>query len=99
MLYQSHKIAGPLYRLQQVCKEVMKGNLNPVTELRKSDQLIPLAEVFSNMVDALKVDNECRQQALDDALVIVKSLMDCDGDIEKEKLTQELELSLRNMKE
>ncbi len=39
VLYQSHKIAGPMYRLEKVCDEVANGNLSPITSLRKADQL------------------------------------------------------------
>ena len=98
VLYQSHKIAGPMYRLQQICKEVIKGNLNPVTGLRKSDQLMPLAEVFSHMVEALKVDHDARQQALSNALGLVNSLSESNDEQDKEKLVKELELALKEMK-
>ena len=37
VLYQSHKVAGPMYRLQKICEEVAQGNFSPVTKLRKED--------------------------------------------------------------
>ena len=62
VLYQSHKIAGPMYRLQKMCEEVSNGNYNPVTSLRKADQLTALAQSFASMIDALreKQDNNLR---------------------------------------
>ena len=54
VLYQSHKIAGPMFRLQRICDEVANGNLNPVTSLRKADQLTALASSFESMVEALQ---------------------------------------------
>ena len=54
VLYQSHKVAGPMYRLQKMCEEVSNGNYNPVTSLRKADQLTDLAKSFESMIDALR---------------------------------------------
>lgn len=54
ILYISHKIAGPLYRFEMICKEIGRGNLNAYTKLREHDQLEGLSEAFSNMLTQLR---------------------------------------------
>jgi methyl-accepting chemotaxis protein len=56
VLYSSHRIAGPLYRFNEIVKAVLKGNLNPMTDLRKDDQLKLLADNFKMMVEQLNQD-------------------------------------------
>jgi len=61
VLYQSHKIAGPMYRLQKICEEVSAGNYDPITSLRKADQLTALAKSFESMIVTLRekqINNE-----------------------------------------
>lgn len=55
-LFTSHKIAGPLYRLERDIKEVSSGNLQMRFSLRKSDEMKSLADGLNAMVDALKDD-------------------------------------------
>jgi len=54
VLYISHKIVGPLYRFETICKKVAEGDLNTITRLRPNDQLQELADSFSSMVDKLR---------------------------------------------
>lgn len=54
ILYISHKIAGPLYRFEMICKEVGRGNLNVSAGLREKDQLGGLSEAFSEMLAQLR---------------------------------------------
>jgi len=49
----SHSIAGPLYRFEQVCKEVTQGNKKARVKLREGDALADLAKDFNSMLDAL----------------------------------------------
>ncbi|OAI21324.1 MULTISPECIES: HAMP domain-containing protein [Methylomonas] len=60
VLYASHKIAGPLYRFETLCREVGDGNLDTVTQLRENDQLQELAGAFSDMVGKLRGSRERR---------------------------------------
>ncbi len=60
VLYISHKIAGPLYRFETLCREVGQGNLDTVTHLRADDQLQELAEAFSFMVRKLRSQRDER---------------------------------------
>lgn len=54
VLYISHKIAGPLYRFEGICKEIGSGNLNVSTGLRSMDQLEGLSEAFGEMLAQLR---------------------------------------------
>ncbi len=50
----SHKIAGPLYRIEKSIHEIGEGNLSFKIYLRAKDELITLAEIFNNMMAKLK---------------------------------------------
>lgn len=49
-LFVSHKIAGPIYRLKKVMKEVGDGDLSGEFRIRQKDQLQDLAGSFSDMI-------------------------------------------------
>lgn len=53
VLHSSHKIAGPLYRFETLCRDIGEGKLDTVTQLRENDQLQELAQSFSVMVTGL----------------------------------------------
>jgi len=60
----SHKIAGPLYRFEQSCAEIGRGNLALKVGLRKFDSLSDLREAFNGMTGNLnekikKIDALC----------------------------------------
>ena len=44
-IYLTHRLAGPLYRLEQGARELLHGNLTIRVRLRKGDQLQELAEL------------------------------------------------------
>lgn len=49
----SHKIAGPVYRIEKAIYEVSKGNLSLNVKLRKGDELWDLAEILNTMIENL----------------------------------------------
>ncbi|MFZ3064697.1 MAG: HAMP domain-containing protein [Nitrospirota bacterium] len=59
----SHKIAGPLYRIEKSIHEIGEGNLSFKIYLRAKDELITLAEIFNNMMVTLKGKIEKIQDA------------------------------------
>lgn len=87
VLYQSHKIAGPMYRLEKVCDEVANGNLNPITSLRKADQLTALATAFEAMVANLRDKNAERTRVINESLTILKQLKTSSENHDSESLT------------
>ncbi|MBI4846720.1 MAG: HAMP domain-containing protein [Candidatus Omnitrophica bacterium] len=47
----SHKIAGPVYRLQKVAYEVSRGDLTRNVRLRRDDELKNLSAAFNSVVE------------------------------------------------
>lgn len=81
VLYQSHKIAGPMFRLQTMCEEVSNGNYSPVTSLRKADQLTALAQSFATMIAALREKQTRKESVVEDIKGSLEALM---GQLEDE---------------
>jgi methyl-accepting chemotaxis protein len=52
-LFVSHKIAGPLFRLEKDINVIAEGNLNFTVKLRKGDQLRELSEDINHMTKCL----------------------------------------------
>ena len=49
----SHRIAGPIYHFEKVCREVKEGNKEARVNLRKGDAMSDLAKEFNSMLDTL----------------------------------------------
>ena len=49
----SHRIAGPIYHFEKVCREVKAGDKQARVNLRKGDAMSDLAKEFNSMLDAL----------------------------------------------
>ncbi|KPK42445.1 MAG: hypothetical protein AMJ78_02575 [Omnitrophica WOR_2 bacterium SM23_29] len=54
VLFISHRIAGPLYRLEKSLIEIGKGNLAVDVRLRKADEIKALAASVNNMIRNLR---------------------------------------------
>lgn len=52
-LFTSHRIAGPLYRLEKDLQEVTAGNLKKRFNLRRSDEIKALAESLNELTSSL----------------------------------------------
>lgn len=64
----THKIAGPLYKVQRHMRAIRNGRLEPVYELRKGDQLRAFFVQFRQMHEAL------RERTLDEIDVLERVL-------------------------
>jgi signal transduction histidine kinase len=53
-VFLSHKIAGPVYRINKFLKDVTAGNLATPLVLRHGDELTDLADTINHMTDSLK---------------------------------------------
>lgn len=49
----SHRIAGPIYHFERICREVKEGNKKARVHLREGDTMSDLAKVFNAMLDVL----------------------------------------------
>lgn len=52
--FLSHKMAGPVYRFEQVCKAIAKGDFSQRVHLRQGDQFIELQDDFNAMMDRVE---------------------------------------------
>ena len=70
----SHKVAGPIYRFEQVLRKVQRGDISEIIRLRKGDLLQDLAEEFnlalSNLRDYVAED---QMQLLQAAKIIAEA--------------------------
>jgi len=53
-IFLSHRVAGPIYRIEKFLKSVAKGDLSIKLHLRKGDELQDLADAINEMTDDLK---------------------------------------------
>ncbi len=52
-VFLSHRIAGPLYRLEKSVEDISKGNLSFRINLRRKDEVKELANLINGMIDTL----------------------------------------------
>jgi len=52
-VFVSHKIAGPVYRLEESAKIIASGDFSRRIKLRSGDELQELADAFNTMTDSL----------------------------------------------
>jgi methyl-accepting chemotaxis protein len=52
----SHRMAGPVYRFEQTCKDIAKGDFSKRVHLRKGDQLTELQDEFNKMMDRVEAE-------------------------------------------
>ncbi|MFZ5951685.1 MAG: HAMP domain-containing protein, partial [Candidatus Rifleibacteriota bacterium] len=53
-IFVSHKIAGPVYRLEETTRIIASGDLTYQIHLRHGDELGDLQEAFNKMSDSLR---------------------------------------------
>lgn len=53
-IFLSHKIAGPIYRIERFLGDMAKGNFSTRLTLRKGDELISIADQINVLIDSLK---------------------------------------------
>ncbi|MGM0598416.1 MAG: HAMP domain-containing protein [Candidatus Rifleibacteriota bacterium] len=53
-IFVSHKIAGPVYRLEETTRIIASGDLTYQVNLRQGDELRDLQEAFNKMSDSLR---------------------------------------------
>jgi len=58
----SHKMAGPIYRFEQTCKAIAKGDFSQRVHLRKGDQFVELQEEFNKMMDRVEAELKSKQE-------------------------------------
>ncbi|MCP4649410.1 MAG: methyl-accepting chemotaxis protein [PVC group bacterium] len=51
----SHKVAGPVYRLEKIATKMSKGDLTQYLRLRKDDELKDLGTAFNSVIENMQV--------------------------------------------
>jgi len=54
IMYLSHRIAGPLYKVERSAQEIGAGDLTLKIRLRSTDEMAKLADCFNQMTEDLK---------------------------------------------
>jgi nitrogen fixation/metabolism regulation signal transduction histidine kinase len=61
-IYFTHKVAGPVFKMKRLLKQVGEGNLRVDARLRRGDELQDFFDAFTSMVASLR-ETEARQLA------------------------------------
>jgi hypothetical protein len=64
----THRVAGPIYRMRLLFKEVAEGRFAPYRPLRKGDELQDFFAEFSQMVEKLRARQRQELERLDKAI-------------------------------
>jgi nitrogen fixation/metabolism regulation signal transduction histidine kinase len=67
-IYFTHRVAGPIYKMKLLLKQVADGRLNVNAKLRKGDELQDFFDVFAGMVENLRARKTAEVALLDGAL-------------------------------
>ncbi|MBI3354372.1 MAG: methyl-accepting chemotaxis protein [Nitrospirae bacterium] len=88
-LFASHKIAGPLYRLEKNAEVIGNGDLTLETRLRENDEVTGVAEALNKMTQGLRSNMIDIRNNLDD----VKRVSEEAGQLIKNKKISEREIN------
>lgn len=67
-LFMSHRIAGPLYRLEKDVEQVTAGNLTVRFRVRQTDEMKALAASLDVMIQSIRADLGTLKSGIDEAL-------------------------------
>jgi len=82
-IFITHKIAGPIYKMKQLLRQVGQGKLNFRGGLRKGDELQHFFDAFQKMVDELKARQHKEVETLEAAIASAKSGCASEESLEK----------------
>ncbi len=85
-IFVSHKIAGPVYRLEETSKLIASGDLTQQIQLRQGDELKDLQEAFNQMSESLRKMVAKDREVIDKLVVTGNRLRD---KIDKKSLNSE----------
>jgi methyl-accepting chemotaxis protein len=78
-LYLSHKIAGPVYRIERYLTDMAAGRLTAHIKLRKGDELVSVADKINELTDSLRSTIVNQRTSLDKIMAeleVVKKQLD-----------------------
>ncbi len=68
VVFASHRVAGPIYRVERTLEELLRGNFHVRMRLRKGDEFRELEDVVNRLAECLQQTRE-QDGALHDELV------------------------------
>jgi nitrogen fixation/metabolism regulation signal transduction histidine kinase len=71
-IYFTHKVAGPIYKMKRLLKQVGQGNLKVEARLRKGDELQDFFDAFTQMVAGLREMERKQLLQVDAAIAAVQ---------------------------
>jgi nitrogen fixation/metabolism regulation signal transduction histidine kinase len=71
-IYFTHKVAGPIFKMKRLLKQVGDGNLAVDARLRKGDELQDFFETFASMVESLRARQKREVDDLDGAVTAAR---------------------------
>jgi nitrogen fixation/metabolism regulation signal transduction histidine kinase len=80
-IYVTHKVAGPIYKMRLLLRQLAEGKLVGDPHLRRGDELQDFMGAFSSMVDAMRARQQKELVAIDQALELARA-----GGAQAEKL-------------
>ncbi len=72
-IYFTHKVAGPIYKMKSLLRQVGEGKLSFHGRLRKGDELQDFFETFTKMVEQLKARQQREIEDLEAGLEAARS--------------------------
>lgn len=73
-VFASHKIAGPIYRIEKFLENMANGDYSSILTLRKKDELISLANGINRVLDAIKGTVKGERSQLEKAYISLEDL-------------------------
>ena len=71
-IYFTHKVAGPIFKMKRLLRQVGEGKLMVESRLRKGDELQEFFETFATMVEGLRARQQQEIDELDRAIALAK---------------------------
>ncbi len=82
-IFITHRVAGPIYKMKLLLRQVADGKMKVQARLRKGDELQDFFDVFAHMVDQLRERQEREVGELERALAAAKADGATEGTLEK----------------
>lgn len=91
-IFLSHKIAGPIYRIERVLGEMAKGNFSIHITLRKGDEMVSLADSINRLTSSMSACIKSEKVRLESVVKELEILKRSSASPLLEKIEQEIKL-------
>jgi methyl-accepting chemotaxis protein len=78
-IYVSHKIAGPIYRIEKFLDAMANGDYSSVLTLRRKDELVALANGINRVLEDVKETFKGERAHLERSVLLVEKLKSAAG--------------------